>query len=152
MHKANKIEAVLWSIAIPGFGQLINGKYSKGLLFIGLEIFINIKAHLNIAIISSFQGDISTAIKQVDYQWLMFYPCIYMFAIWDAYKDSSNESESFLFLPFVIAAYCGTLGVIYSINFKFMGILFGPIWLPLIFMFLGIVIGFIVLYIKKAKH
>lgn len=153
MHKTNKTEAVLWSIAIPGFGQLLNEKYIKGLLLIGLEFLINIKSQLNTVIISSFQGDISTAIKQVNYQWLMFYPCIYMYAIWDAYKDSSNEEKSYYFLPFVMAAYLGTIGVIYSKNLKFMGFLLGPVWLPLIFISLGILIGFVLnrLFLQKNK-
>ncbi|WP_066507615.1 hypothetical protein [Abyssisolibacter fermentans] len=154
MHKPNTIEVTLWSIAIPGFGQLINKKYIKGIIFISLEFLINMKSNLNIAIILSFQGKISAAINQVNYQWLMFYPCIYMFAIWDAFIDSSNERKSSCFLPFVVAAYSGTIGVIYSENLKFMGILFGPVWLPLIFIFLGIVIGFIVnkLFLYKAKN
>src|SRR5699024_1922917 len=53
------------------------------------------------------------AIQQVDYQWIMFYPCIYMFAIWDAYKDAGGGGP-YAFLPFVFAAYFGTIGVIYS--------------------------------------
>lgn len=144
MHNNSILEAVLWSIAIPGFGQLNNKKYIKGLLFIGLEFLINMKSHLNIAIISSFHGEISLAIKQVNYQWLMFYPCIYMFAIWDAYKDSLEERKSAILLPFAIAAYSGTIGVIYSKNLKIMGLLLGPVWLPLIYILIGIVIGFII--------
>lgn len=129
---------------MPGFGQLINKKYIKGILFIGLEFLINIESHLNMAIISSFQGEISTAINQVNYQWLMFYPCIYMFAMWDACRDSLSKKKAFLFFPFVIAAYSGTVGVIYSKSFKFMGVLLGPVWLPLIFIFLSMAIGFII--------
>jgi hypothetical protein len=26
MNKMSKLEAILWSIALPGFGQLLNGK------------------------------------------------------------------------------------------------------------------------------
>lgn len=144
LHKINKLETILWSIAIPGFGQLINEKYIRGILFISLEFLINMKAHLNTAIISSFHGEILSAIKQVDYQWLMFYPCIYTFAIWDACRDISNEKNVFFFLPFVMAAYLGTIGVIFSKNLTLMGILFGPIWLPLLFMFLGVLMGLLI--------
>jgi TM2 domain-containing membrane protein YozV len=34
-------EALFWSIALPGFGQLINGKFIKGILFLILEFRIS---------------------------------------------------------------------------------------------------------------
>lgn len=144
MTKTNPIEAILWSIAIPGFGQFLNKKYFKGVVLISLEFLININSHLNTSIISSFYGDISTSINQINYQWLMFYPCVYTFAIWDAYKDSFSKPKPFSFLPFVFSAYLGTIGVIYSKSLTFMGLLIGPIWLPLFFIFIGIMIGFII--------
>ena len=64
----------------------------------------------------------------------MFYPCLYLFAIYDAYRDAGGV-ERFSFLPFVISAYMGTIGVIYS------PYLLGPIWLPILFLILGTVIG-----------
>ncbi|CAH2215318.1 hypothetical protein [Tepidibacter aestuarii] len=147
MYKSNEIEVILWSIAIPGFGQILNKKYIKGILLITSEFLINMNSHLNTAIISSFYGEISTSINQINYQWLMFYPCIYMFAIWDAYKDSVKKPQSFSFFSYVLGAYFGTVGVIYSKTFRFMGILIGPIWLPLVFILIGLVMGSI---IKKA--
>lgn len=136
-----KIEVILWSIALPGFGQFLNGKYFKGAVLLILEFLINIKANLNLVIVSSFKGNIDAALATADFQWLMFYPCIYMYAIWDAYKDAGGNRGSFAFLPFVFAAYLGTIGVIYSTSFRFMGNLLGPIWLPIIFIFVGIGFG-----------
>lgn len=52
------IEKVLWSIALPGFGQLLNGKFTKGLLCIFLEFLINIQSNINQIIKLSFQGEI----------------------------------------------------------------------------------------------
>jgi hypothetical protein len=81
MEKHHRIEVLLWSIALPGFGLIIlNGKFLKGLLLIGLEILINVQSNLNEVIISSFHGHITEAIFNTNYQWLLFYPCIYMFA------------------------------------------------------------------------
>jgi hypothetical protein len=80
----DKIEKLLWSIALPGFGQLLNHKYIKGILLITLEFLVNVLSNFNKAIILSFQGDILSAIKITNYQWLMFYPCLYFFAMWDA--------------------------------------------------------------------
>ncbi|KKI92438.1 membrane protein [Bacillus sp. SA1-12] len=139
-------ERLFWSIAFPGFGQLLNRQYLKGILFIFLELFVNIQANFNIAIISSFLGDIHTSIEQIDFQWLMFYPCLYFFSMWDAVKDVSDgkEDSSLLFLPFVFAAYFVTVGVILSTKVKIFGVLLGPIFLPMLFVIPGVVTGLVI--------
>ncbi|MDC3412933.1 hypothetical protein [Terrihalobacillus insolitus] len=135
------MEKLFWSIAFPGFGQLLNGKYIKGILFISLEFLINVQANFNEIILLSFQGDIQTAIVKTNYQWLMFYPCLYFFAIWDAYRDSGGGQSPYSFLPFVFSAYFVTIGVMYSSNLSLFGILWGPVWLPILFLFPGITFG-----------
>src|SRR5689334_16865650 len=92
-------EKLLWSIALPGFGQFLNGKILKGLLFVFLEFLINSKGNFNKVIMLSFQGKIEEAILLTNYQWLMFYPCLYFFAMWDAWKDGGGGKERFSFLP-----------------------------------------------------
>ena len=137
----NPYEKLLWSIALPGFGQLLNRKYIKGILFILLEFVINVQANFNEIIMLSFQGDIEKAIVQADYQWLLFYPCLYFYAMWDAYKDSGGGKEPFSFLPFVFSAYLVTVGCMYSSIFRIFGILLGPVWLPMLCVIPGIIIG-----------
>lgn len=75
MDKENSIEKILWSIALPGFGQILNGKLLKGFTFITLEVILNIMANLNEVIIFSFQGNTLEAVERTNYRWLMFYPC-----------------------------------------------------------------------------
>ncbi|RNB92832.1 hypothetical protein EDM56_00050 [Brevibacillus fluminis] len=142
MIKSAAIEKILWSIALPGFGQLLNGKFLKGLTLLGLEFLINQKSHLNQIIMASFQGDIPLAIRLTDYQWLMFYPCVYMFAIYDAYRDSFSEDiPPYSVFPFAFTAFFATIGVMYSPNFRIFGVLLGPVWLPILLCFLGILVG-----------
>lgn len=85
------MEKSLWSIALPGFSQLLNGKHIKGIVLISLEILMNVQANFNQAIILSFQGDISKYVQVTDYQWLMFFPCLYFFAMWDAWKVDGHR-------------------------------------------------------------
>jgi hypothetical protein len=146
INKREQIEKVLWSIAFPGLGQLLNKRYIKGLLLIFLEFLINVKGNFNQIIMLSFHGHIQEAIQQTDYRWLMFYPCIYMFAIWDAYRDSPGEKAPFSYIPYVLSAYTVTVGVIYSNTFKVSGVLLGPVWLSIIVCILSIFAG---LYIQK---
>ena len=143
MNNRPRIEKILWSIALPGFGQFLNGKLIKGIVLIFLEFLINVQANINTIILLSFNGNIQQAIESANYQWLMFYPCIYMFAIYDAYRDAGGDKVSLSFLPFVVSAYTGTIGVIYSAKFTIFGVLLGPVFLPILFFVLGVTIGYI---------
>lgn len=143
MKKTTKLESILWSVAFPGFGQLLNGHLIKGIMFIILEFTINVNSSFNQAIMFSFLGKITEAARVVNYQWLMFYPCVYMFAMYDAYKFAEGENPRLSFVPFAFGAYFVTIGLMYSPN-KIFGISFGPIWLPMISLIPGIGIGFII--------
>ncbi len=145
MDKPTRIEVFLWSIALPGFGQILNGKYLKGILLIGLEFLINMQSNLNVIIISSFHGEIEKTIQQTNYQWLMFYPCVYMFGIWDAYKDAGGGSKPYEVFPFAFGAFFGTIGIIFSNDFL------GTVWLGLFGLFIGIVIGILIKMILRNR-
>src|SRR5699024_4990692 len=140
-NREKRMEALLWSIAFPGFGQLINKKYWKAFIFIILEVLINVKGNINDVIVKSYLLDMENDVAQANYSWLMFYPCIYLFAVWDAYRDAGGGEKPFMFLPFVVSAYCGTLGVIYSSRFAVYDFLIGPIFLPIITIVLGFIVG-----------
>ena len=78
-------------------------------------------------IVSSFHWNIQTAIVQADFQWLMFYPCLYFFAM-DTYRDAGGGKSPFSLLPFVFSAYFVPYGVIFSLTLsfsEFYGDLFG---------------------------
>ncbi|MBT2730473.1 hypothetical protein J7E63_26970 [Bacillus sp. ISL-75] len=130
MKKTTKLEAILWSVAFPGFGQLLNGHLIKGIMFIVLEFTINVNSFFNQAIMLSFLGKIKEAERVVDHQWIMFYPCVYMFSMYDAYKFAEGGNPCLSFVPFAFGAYFVTIGLMYSPN-KIFGIAFGPIWLPM---------------------
>jgi hypothetical protein len=151
---SDQLEKLLWSIAFPGFGQLLNGKLIKGLIFIFLEIFINMRANFNEIIILSFLGRIDEAIFKTDHRWLMFYPCIYLFALWDSYREAKGDHVPYSFLPFVISAFTTTVGLIYSSSVRIMGKLWGPVWLPILFCVLGAAAGLLIhkLIIKRMRQ
>ncbi|EWG12690.1 hypothetical protein [Cytobacillus firmus] len=154
MKKLSKLEAVFWSIALPGFSQLLAGQLWKGTLFVVLEFIINVYSHFNSAIMFSFMGEIDKAVHVLNYQWLMFYPCLYMFAMWDAYRSAMPENEELSFLPFVFSAYFVTVGLMYSTKLKLFGIFLGPVFLPMIFVIPGVLTGLLIrwLILKWRKH
>ncbi|PFG07699.1 hypothetical protein [Bacillus sp. es.034] len=153
MKKKDKIiESILWSIALPGFSQLLNGRLVKGILFIGLEFVINVMANFNEIIRLSFIGNIEDAVSHTNYQWLMFYPCLYFFAMWDAFKDAGGGEKPYSYLPFVSSALLVTVGIMYSAQAKIFGILLGSVWFPMFCVIPGLIIGFTLkILLNKAK-
>lgn len=144
-RKHEPSEIIFWSIALPGFGQLLNRKYAKGFLLITLEVLINVKGNINLIIMYSFLGEMEGAIQHGNFLWVMFYPCVYLFAIWDAFRDSLEQIKPYSYLPFVFSAYFGTIGVIYSVRLDWIG----PVFLPILSMILGLLIGGIIMKILR---
>ncbi|MCF6409785.1 hypothetical protein [Pseudalkalibacillus salsuginis] len=138
------MEKLLWSIALPGFGQLLNGQYLKGIVFIALEFIINVQSNFNEVILLSFNGEIETAIQHTNFGWLMFYPCLYFFAMWDAYKNAGGDRNPYSYLPFVFMAYWVTVGLMFSAKVSLFGVVLGPVWLPMLFVIPGLLTGFLI--------
>lgn len=143
MKNPRKVEAILWNIAMPGFSQILSGQLIKGTLFVVSEMLINMKSNFNVMIMSSFLWEIDRAISIANYQWLMFYPCFYMFSLWDAYRYAMPNTEKWSYLPFVFGAFFVTIGLMLSPRLEIFGILLGPVFLPLLFLIPGLLIGFI---------
>lgn len=141
--KEKKGEVLLWSIAFPGFGQILNGQFFKGVLFIVLEIWVNLQGHFNEAIRLSFLGETKQALEVTNFQWLMFYPCLYLFSMWDAYREAERDEAGtpYLFLPFVFGAFFVTVGLMYSPIVTIFGIFPGPVFLPMLALIPGLMIG-----------
>jgi hypothetical protein len=151
MKKMSKLESVLWNIAFPGFSQLIIGQYIKGLLFVALEIMINVNSHFNLAIMFSFLGKIDQAEAVINYQWLMFYPCVYLFSLWDGYRSAMPANEKYSFLPFVFGAYFVTVGLMLSPKITILHVHPGPVFLPMIFLIPGLLFGFFTKFLFSLK-
>lgn len=146
-RKSYPIEVILWSIALPGFGQILNGKLFKGALFIFLEFLINVNSNLNLNIKYSFTGEFEKAVVVTNDVWALFYPCVYLFAMYDSYVDAvkltGKEPGSYISLPFVLSAYFATLGTVYG-DFKPFYTVIPPILIPIIFMASGFLIGILI--------
>jgi hypothetical protein len=151
MKKISKLEAVLWNIAFPGFSQLLTGQYIKGLLFVTLEFIMNVNSRFNSGIMYSFLGEIEKAEAVINYQWLMFYPCIYMFSMWDGYRTAMPEGEKYSYLPFVFSAYMVTVGLMISPKVTIFNVHPGPVFLPMSFVIPGLLIGFFIRWLLISR-
>lgn len=54
LHARDPYVIAWWSAALPGLGHLLLSKYLRGFLLFIWEIFINVNAHINLAIMYSF--------------------------------------------------------------------------------------------------
>ncbi|MDD4170328.1 MAG: hypothetical protein PHD36_08790 [Desulfotomaculaceae bacterium] len=78
------------SLFIPGLGQLYNQNHLVGITFIFLELLFNNLGNINLSIYYTFNANFSEARDIVNFQWAMFYPCLYAFAPWHAYNEAKN--------------------------------------------------------------
>jgi hypothetical protein len=84
--------ALLWSMVLPGCGQLYNKDYCVGIILIGCELLVNLNSNLNLALLNSFNGDVQSAHQVIDYRWAMFYPSLYGFALWHAFNSAKANN------------------------------------------------------------
>ncbi|MGN7181832.1 hypothetical protein [Cytobacillus kochii] len=146
------IEVLLWSIIFPGFGQILNGKYLKGIVLIPLIVLIIVKGNLNLIILSSLQGDVERAIQLTNHKWILFFPCLYFFAIWDAYKDAGGGEKPYSSFLFLFSGYFMTIGTIFSTKITLFDLHIAPIWLPVISVIPGILVGLLLQWIIISKE
>ena len=64
--------------------------------------------------------------------------------MWDAVRDAGGGKDPYSFFPYVFTAFFVTVGVIFSTNLKILGELFDPVWLPILFVIPGVIIGSII--------
>jgi hypothetical protein len=96
LHLRSPLIVALWSVTFPGFGHLLLCKYLMGFLLIIWEVFINLKANINLLILYSFIGDFEKAKSVIDIQWIMLYIPIYIFAIWDSYRTTVDINQHYI--------------------------------------------------------
>jgi TM2 domain-containing membrane protein YozV len=96
IHLRNPLVIAWWSAAFPGFGHLLLSKYLRGLVLIVWEVFINVNAKLNIAIVYSFIGEIDKAKAVLEPNWMALYIPVYLYAISDSYRTSVDLNRVYV--------------------------------------------------------
>ncbi|WP_166244693.1 hypothetical protein [Paenibacillus turpanensis] len=93
LEKKNPWVGMAWSALSPGLGQLYGGSTIVGTFVLAWWIFVCYKANAVRALLYSFIGDFSSVAAIVDWQWFLFLPSMYVFAIYQAYA-AVNESNT----------------------------------------------------------
>jgi hypothetical protein len=96
IHLRNPWVRAWWSAALPGFGHLNLGIYIKGFILIIWEIVINTNSRINEAMIYSFNGKFDMAKEVVNTRWVLLYIPVYIYAIWDSYRQTIDLNRHYL--------------------------------------------------------
>jgi hypothetical protein len=96
LHLRNPFIIGWWSAAFPGFGHMLLSKYLRGYVLFMWEVIVNLNAHINSAMIYSFQGNIDMAKAVLDTKWLLMYIPVYLFGIWDSYRTTVDMNKVYL--------------------------------------------------------
>jgi len=107
--------AALFSILMPGLGQVYNKQFTRGIIFLIIEHFDNAYGKINKAIQLDLNGFHQQALATVLYDGMLFYPGFYVYSVWDAWyyaKNGANKKKTAI--PFLIGGYLGELGAIFA--------------------------------------
>ncbi|WP_096272032.1 hypothetical protein [Paucisalibacillus globulus] len=85
----------IWSFFTPGLGQLYGGSTVVGAFILAWWIFVCYKAVAIRTWLNSFLGDFDSALKMVDWQWFLFLPSMFAFAIYQAYVSVTESNILF---------------------------------------------------------
>ncbi len=96
LHLRSPYVVAWWSAAFPGLGHLLLSKYIRGFLLFIWEITVNVKAHINLAILYSFTGEFDLAKEILDKRWLLLYCSLYIFAIWDSFRTTIDINNNYI--------------------------------------------------------
>lgn len=73
---------------LGGGGHIYNFMLSKAAMLMGWHLLIWMNSGLGASIIAIVRGDWVEAHHALDYQWLLFFPSLHIFNMWNAYSDT----------------------------------------------------------------
>ena len=112
IHLRNPYVIAMWSAFFPGFGHISLGSYAQGFILFLWEMLVNINAHINMAILYSFQGKFELAKDIINKRWVYLYVPVFIYAIMSSYRVTVDlnkltklaEFERSPIIPFSISA------------------------------------------------
>jgi TM2 domain-containing membrane protein YozV len=95
LDKRNPVMAVMWSFFVPGLGQLyIHRIVSAFFTIIWVVIFFYYSHGLE-AFSYLFMGDIKKSTAVIHPEWLLFFPSLYGFSLYDSYINTVENNKLF---------------------------------------------------------
>lgn len=95
LEKRSPIIAVLWSLFIPGLGQMFNNRITSGIFVLTWWMVIMYLCHGFEGMYYTFYGQFDKALHLLHPEWLLFLPSMYGFAAYDAYCTTIEYNKLF---------------------------------------------------------
>lgn len=93
LDKRSPIMSVIWSLFMPGLGQLYIHRIVTAMFALVWAIVFLYYSHLLEAVQFLFFGEIQNATEVLDRQWLLFMPSLWGFAIYDSYVNTVENNK-----------------------------------------------------------
>ena len=110
----NRFCAAILSILMPGLGQLFNKQFFKAIVLLFIEHTINRLSHLNTGLMLSFNGNHQEALQILNYEYVLFYPGLYVFFVYDSVINTESKYNKNSAFYFCLSGLVGTFGVLYG--------------------------------------
>ncbi|SHH77515.1 hypothetical protein SAMN02745823_00965 [Sporobacter termitidis DSM 10068] len=96
LHHRNPYVVAFWSAMFPGFGHLLLSKYLRAYILFLWEIIINLRAHVNLALLHTILGEFDAAKHVIDIRWSLLYIPTFIFSVWDSYRSAVDLNQQYI--------------------------------------------------------
>ncbi|MCH6264895.1 hypothetical protein [Neobacillus citreus] len=95
LDKRNPILSLMWSLFIPGLGQLYIHRILTAFFVIIWLVVFYYYSHVQEAVVLLFLGKVKEATSVLNPEWLLFIPSHYGFAAYDSYMNTVENNKLF---------------------------------------------------------
>ncbi|MGM0791349.1 MAG: hypothetical protein ACQEUD_14760 [Bacillota bacterium] len=93
LDKRNPVMAVVWSLFVPGLGQLYIHRIVSAFLGIIWTVIFFYYSHGLEALSYLLMGDIKKSTSVISPEWLLFFPSLYGFSLYDSYINTVENNK-----------------------------------------------------------
>ncbi|KGP73348.1 hypothetical protein [Pontibacillus yanchengensis] len=95
LNVRNPKMAYVWNTIFPGLFHICNNKLISGMTLLGWTIIISYYTKIPLMVLYTFTGKFALIPDLIDVQWLLFFPSIYLFSIYDGYAHAVYYNQLF---------------------------------------------------------
>ena len=95
LDKRNPVLSLMWSLFIPGLGQLYIHRILTAFFVIIWLVVFYYQSHVQEAVVLLFLGKVKEATSVIKAEWLLFIPSHYGFASYDSYMNAVENNKLF---------------------------------------------------------
>ncbi|MBP1970216.1 TM2 domain-containing membrane protein YozV [Virgibacillus natechei] len=93
LDKRNPVMAAIWSLFVPGLGQLYIHRIVTAFFIISWVVIFFYFSHILEAVVLLYLGEVQQATSVLNGQWFLMLPSTYGFAIYDAYMNTVENNK-----------------------------------------------------------